>query len=83
MRILKGDRDELVKTLNENGIPCGVYYPIPLHRQKAYLDSRYKEEDFEVTNQLVKEVISLPMHTELDDEQIAFITSTVKNFVNS
>lgn len=83
LRILKGDRDELVKTLNENGIPCGVYYPIPLHRQKAYLDSRYKEEDFEVTNQLVKEVISLPMHTELDDEQIEFITTTVKNFVNS
>ena len=83
LRILKGDRDELVKVLNESGIPCGVYYPIPLHRQKAYLDPRYKEEDFAVTNQLVKEVISLPMHTELDDEQIEFITSTVKNFVNS
>ncbi len=83
LRILKGDRDELVKVLNENGIPCGVYYPIPLHRQKAYLDPRYKEKDFAVTNQLVKEVISLPMHTELDDEQIEFITSTVKNFVNS
>ncbi len=83
LRILKGDRDELVKTLNEKGIPCGVYYPIPLHRQKAYLDSRYREEDFEVTNQLVKEVISLPMHTELDDEQITFITTTVKTFVNS
>jgi UDP-2-acetamido-2-deoxy-ribo-hexuluronate aminotransferase len=61
-------------------IPCAVYYPIPLHSQKAYLDSRYKEEDFPVTNQLVQEVISLPMHTELDDEQIAFITQTVLNF---
>jgi dTDP-4-amino-4,6-dideoxygalactose transaminase len=77
------DRDALAKHLNENGIPCGVYYPIPLHLQKAYKDSRYKEEDFTVTNQLVKEVISLPMHTELDDEQIEFITSTVINFVNS
>lgn len=81
---IKGiDRDALVKHLNDNGIPCGVYYPIPLHLQKAYKDSRYNEADFTVTNQLIKEVISLPMHTELDDEQIDFITSTVINFVNS
>lgn len=80
---LKGiDRDALVKHLNENDIPCGVYYPIPLHRQKAYLHERYNEADFEVTNQLVKEVISLPMHTELDDEQIEYITSTIINFIN-
>ena len=83
LRILNSDRDALVKHLNEQGIPCGVYYPIPLHLQKAYQDSRYNEADFPVTNQLVKEVISLPMHTELDDEQIEFITSTVINFVNS
>jgi dTDP-4-amino-4,6-dideoxygalactose transaminase len=49
-----------------------VYYPIPLHLQKAYADKRYNEGDFKVTNQLVKEVISLPMHTELDNEQIEF-----------
>ncbi|MGA1227441.1 MAG: DegT/DnrJ/EryC1/StrS family aminotransferase [Tamlana sp.] len=80
---LKGiDRDALVKHLNEQGIPCGVYYPIPLHKQKAYLDDRYKEANFTVTNQLVKEVISLPMHTELDDEQIEFITSTIIKFIN-
>ena len=80
---LKGvDRDALVKHLNESGIPCGVYYPIPLHKQKAYLDSRYNESDFPMTNQLVKEVISLPMHTELDDEQIDFITSTIIKFIN-
>jgi dTDP-4-amino-4,6-dideoxygalactose transaminase len=48
---------------------------------KAYLDARYKE-DFPVTNQLVKEVISLPMHTELDDEQIKFITDSVLEFFN-
>ncbi len=82
LRILGVDRDALVTHLNESGIPCGVYYPIPLHKQKAYADSRYKEVDFEVTNQLVKDVISLPMHTELDDEQIEFITSTIKNFIN-
>ncbi|MEH6535291.1 MAG: DegT/DnrJ/EryC1/StrS family aminotransferase [Psychroserpens sp.] len=83
LRILNSDRDALAKHLNESGIPCGVYYPIPLHRQKAYQDSRYNEADFEVTNQLIHEVISLPMHTELDDEQIDFITSTIINFVNS
>ena len=83
LKITNGKRDDLVKHLNENDIPCGVYYPIPLHRQKAYLDSRYNEADFPVTNQLIKEVISLPMHTELDDEQIDFITNAVVGFVNS
>ncbi|WP_040281316.1 DegT/DnrJ/EryC1/StrS family aminotransferase [Psychroserpens damuponensis] len=83
LRIINSDRDALVKHLNDNGIPCGVYYPIPLHRQKAYMDERYNEDDFKVTNQLVKEVISLPMHTELDDEQIEFITTTVINFITA
>ena len=82
LRITNRKRDGLVKFLNSHDIPCGVYYPIPLHSQKAYLDERYKEEDFPVTNQLVKEVISLPMHTELDDEQIDYITSKVIEFVN-
>ncbi|MBT8259570.1 MAG: DegT/DnrJ/EryC1/StrS family aminotransferase [Bacteroidia bacterium] len=82
LKIKNSDRDALAQHLNEKGIPCGVYYPIPLHLQKAYADSRYNEADFEVTNSLVKEVISLPMHTELDQEQIDFITSTVKSFVN-
>lgn len=81
LRILEADRDALVKHLNDKGIPCGVYYPIPLHLQKAYADERYQESDFKVTNQLVKEVISLPMHTELDNEQIEYITNTLINFV--
>ncbi|WP_194532645.1 DegT/DnrJ/EryC1/StrS family aminotransferase [Zobellia nedashkovskayae] len=82
LRITNGKRDALVKHLAEKDIPCGVYYPIPLHKQKAYVDERYNEADFPVTNQLVKEVISLPMHTELDGEQIDFITKTVVDFVN-
>ncbi len=81
LRITKADRDALVQHLNDKGIPCGVYYPIPLHLQKAYADARYNEADFTITNQLVKEVISLPMHTELDDEQIDFITEAVIKFV--
>lgn len=80
LRIIDGDRDGLMQHLLDKAIPCAIYYPIPLHSQKAYLDSRYKEEDFPVTNQLVKEVISLPMHTELDDEQIKFITDSVLEF---
>ena len=82
LKVKNVDRDALVEHLNANGIPCGVYYPVPLHSQKAYQDARYNEDDFSITNQLVKEVISLPMHTELDDEQIAFITNTVISFVN-
>lgn len=82
LRITNGKRDALVKHLNENNVPCGVYYPIPLHQQKAYVDERYKETDFPVTNMLVEEVISLPMHTELDDEQIDFITKLIIEFVN-
>ena len=83
LKIINADRDALAAHLNKNGIPCGVYYPIPLHLQKAYVDDRYKEENFKVTNQLIKEVISLPMHTELEDEQIDFITSTVIDFLKN
>ncbi len=81
LKITNGKRDALAKHLQEKGIPHGIYYPIPLHSQKAYIDSRYNEADFPVTNQLVKEVISLPMHTELDDEQIGFITDTITEFL--
>ncbi|WP_298392825.1 DegT/DnrJ/EryC1/StrS aminotransferase family protein [Flavobacterium sp.] len=81
IRITNGKRDGLLAHLQEKGIPCAIYYPIPLHSQKAYADARYKEEDFPVTNQLCKEVIALPMHTELDDEQIKFITDTVLEYL--
>jgi dTDP-4-amino-4,6-dideoxygalactose transaminase len=81
LRIVDADRDGLMQHLLEKGIPCAIYYPIPLHSQKAYLDARYNEEDFPVTNRLVNEVISLPMHTELDDEQIKFITDSILEFL--
>ena len=76
------DRDALHKHLLDNDIPCAIYYPVPLHSQKAYADTRYKEDDFTVTNKLIKSVISLPMHTELEDDQLQFITQTVLNFIN-
>ena len=81
LRIINADRDALVQYLNKKGIPCGVYYPIPLHLQKAYLSDRYKETDFVVTNQVVNEVISLPMHTELTDDQIDLITNEILTFL--
>jgi len=83
LRITNGKRDALVACLKEHDIPCGVYYPIPLHKQKAYLDSRYNEEDFPITNKLVNEVLSLPMHTALDATQIDYITITVNEFMRS
>ncbi len=82
LRIINADRDALMEHLLKSGIPCAIYYPIPLHSQKAYADARYNESDFPATIQLSKEVISLPMHTELDDEQIDFITKTVLDFLS-
>ena len=81
IRILGGKRDALAEHLTKHGVPFGIYYPIPLHKQKAYEDSRYREVDFPSTNELVQEVISLPMHTELDKEQINFIAKLITDFV--
>jgi UDP-2-acetamido-2-deoxy-ribo-hexuluronate aminotransferase len=81
LRIIAANRNGLMQHLLDKGIPCAIYYPIPLHSQKAYKDSRYKEEDFPVTNQLVNEVLSLPMHTELDDEQIKYITDSILEYL--
>jgi len=83
LRVLGVDRDALVEYLKEKNIPTGVYYPIPLHLQKAYTRPEFKEEDFPVTNRAVKEVISLPMHTELTLEQIDYITEALLSFMNS
>lgn len=82
LQITNGKRDELHKHLLDKGIPNAIYYPVALHAQKAYKDDRYNEADFPVTNELIKNVISLPMHTELDEEQLTFITETILNFLN-
>lgn len=80
LRTLGIDRDGLQKHLQSKNIPAMIYYPVPLHQQKAYTRRSYKEEDFKVTNQLCKEVISLPMHTELTTDQLHFITESVLEF---
>ncbi|MGY0407360.1 MAG: DegT/DnrJ/EryC1/StrS family aminotransferase [Polaribacter sp.] len=82
LQITNGKRDKLHQHLLDNQIPNAIYYPVALHSQEAYKDTRYKESDFPVTNELIKTVISLPMHTELEIEQLEFITSTVTNFIN-
>jgi UDP-2-acetamido-2-deoxy-ribo-hexuluronate aminotransferase len=75
------DRAKLVEFLAAREIPAMIYYPVPLHMQKAYLDPRYKEGDFPVTEALCRSVVSLPMHTELTEEQLNHITTGVLDFL--
>lgn len=77
LRVIGANRDSLREGLAEKGIPAMIYYPVPLHQQKAYLDPRYKDGDFPIAERLAACVLSLPMHTELDEEQLEYITSTV------
>ena len=76
------DRKALISFLETKEIPAMVYYPVPLHLQKAYQSDRYKQGDFPVAEQLSECVISLPMHTELSEEQLNFICNQVLTFVN-
>jgi UDP-2-acetamido-2-deoxy-ribo-hexuluronate aminotransferase len=80
--INNGQRNELKAFLESSGIPAMIYYPVGLHLQKAYRDLGYKYGDFPVTEDLSEKVLSLPMHTELDKEQLNFISRKVIEFVN-
>ena len=73
-------RDELQKFLGDKGIPSMIYYPKPLHLQEAYQYLGYKKGDFPVSEKLSEQVLSLPMHTELTDEQLDYITSAIREF---
>ena len=77
LRVVGADRDKLRDGLAQAGIPAMIYYPVPLHQQKAYRDPRYKDGDFPVAERLAACVLSLPMHTELDEEQLAYISARV------
>ncbi len=81
---LKGgiNRDDLISYMNDRGIPVMIYYPVALHMQKAYKDDRYGKGHFPVTEELVSQVFSLPMHTELTDNQLDFISKSLLTFVN-
>lgn len=81
LRLIDVDRDVVREELAARGIPAMIYYPIPLHLQKAYQDPRYVPGDFPVAEKLAACVLSLPMHTELDDEQLEYITRNVLDIV--
>jgi len=80
IRVANGRRDDLKRYLESKNIPSMIYYPGPLHVQKAYRYLGYSENDFPVTASLCKEVLSLPMHPEMDREQIDYITHNVLEF---
>lgn len=71
------NRSVLQEALAKKEIPAMIYYPVPLHLQKAYKNDRYKSGDFPVAEKLSECVLSLPMHTELDEEQLLYITTTI------
>ncbi|MGM9836941.1 MAG: DegT/DnrJ/EryC1/StrS family aminotransferase [Paludibacteraceae bacterium] len=83
LRLIGVDRDYVREQLQARGIPAMVYYPVPLHMQKAYQDPRYKAGDFPIAERLAQCVLSLPMHTELDNGQLEYITRAVSDIVNS
>ena len=83
LQVTDGRRDQLQAYLKEHEIPSMIYYPIPLHLQKAYQSDRYGEGDFPVAERLSQTVLSLPMHTELDDEQLQYIVQVIKDFFQS
>jgi dTDP-4-amino-4,6-dideoxygalactose transaminase len=80
LKVRNGKRDGLKKYLDTKGIPSMIYYPGPLHMQEAYRYLGYSENDFPVTSALCKEVLSLPMHPDMEPEQIDFITVKVLEF---
>ena len=83
LRLVDVDRDALRNALAQAGIPTMVYYPIPLHMQKAYQDPRYETGDFPIAEKLAACVLSLPMHTELDNEQLEYITTHVLQAIDA
>lgn len=82
LRLINVNRDAVREQLAALDIPAIIYYPIPLHLQKAYQDPRYLQGDFPVAERLAACVLSLPMHTELDEEQLQYITRNVLEIIN-
>ena len=72
------DRNTIQAKLTAKGIPAMVYYPIPIHLQKAYVYLGHKTGDFPIAEHLSQQVLSLPMHTELDEEQLNYIVTSLK-----
>ncbi|MCI8724721.1 MAG: DegT/DnrJ/EryC1/StrS family aminotransferase [Hungatella sp.] len=75
------DRQKLQDNLKNEGIPTVVYYPKPMHRQTAFSKWEYREEDYEITNQLCRKVLSLPFHPYMKKEEAEFITEKVAGYL--
>ena len=75
-----GDRDNLKNYLEERGVPSMIYYPVPMHRQKAYSFVNPGDDAFPVTNRLCDSVLSLPIHTELNIDQLKYICDNINEF---
>jgi UDP-2-acetamido-2-deoxy-ribo-hexuluronate aminotransferase len=82
LKIQNGKRDKLKEYLHSKGIPSMIYYPVPLHLQKAFAFLGHKKGDFPASEEICEKVLSLPMHTELDEEQTKYISRTVIDFIN-
>ncbi len=80
LKVKGGKRDELKTFLEQNDIPAMIYYPVPLHKQKAFLPIARQGGTLNVSETLAEQVLSLPMHTELDEEQQTYIISKVREF---
>jgi dTDP-4-amino-4,6-dideoxygalactose transaminase len=80
--LLDGDRDGLIAHLSEKGIPSMIYYPVPGHKQKMFAAFNLPDTLLSTTDDLTKRVLSLPVHTEMDMEQLTYITEAVLNFIN-
>jgi dTDP-4-amino-4,6-dideoxygalactose transaminase len=82
LQLIGVDRELLREQLAERGIPAMIYYPIPLHEQNAYKSVRFKKEDFPITEKLCATVLSLPMHTEMDEEMLKYICTNLLELIN-
>ena len=83
LKLKNVDRDQVQKKLAEKAIPAMIYYPVPIHRQKAYASEEYLESEFVATNELSQTVLSLPIHTEMEGDQIDYITDNLIQILNS
>jgi dTDP-4-amino-4,6-dideoxygalactose transaminase len=75
-------RDDLIRHLKAKGVHAGIHYPVPIHLQKAYLDLAYSNGAFPLTERYAREIVSLPMFPELTDEQIQYVVSEIKEFLD-
>ena len=83
MRLIGIDRDALNAHLAANGIPSMIYYPIPAHRQKMFSEFGSETTDLPVTDMLTRQVLSLPIHTEMEQDQLDYICSNIADFINA